>query len=108
MLNGEVYLGLCLELKKSVHVLPEEKSYNDLPLLDRESHPHCLLAGTSEHQGVPLRKLPITEHKATPILSPLTIMVGGELRGDNSLFWPYAKRETMSSSPLTFSLIGEM
>lgn len=47
MLNGEVYLGLCLELKKSVHVLPEEESYNDLPLLDRESHPHCLLASTS-------------------------------------------------------------
>lgn len=66
-------------MKKSVHVLPEEESYNDLPLLDRESHPHCLLAGTSEHQGVPLRKLPITEHEATPILSPLTIMVVGEL-----------------------------
>lgn len=50
MLNEEVYLWLCLELKKSVHILPEEESYNDLPLL---AHPHCLLAGTSEHQGVP-------------------------------------------------------
>ena len=42
MLDEEVYLGLCLELKKSVHILPEEESYNDLPLLDREPHPYCL------------------------------------------------------------------
>lgn len=65
-LNEEVYLELCLEWKKSVHVLPEEESYDDLPLLDREPQPHCLLAGTREGQRVLHYRTKSKSHPVSP------------------------------------------
>ena len=72
MLNLETYLGLCLELKKNVHILPQEESCSDLPLLDKNLTLHCLLAGTCEYHSALWTKCPIQNTRQFPCCSPLT------------------------------------
>lgn len=92
MLNEEVYLGLFLELKKRVHVLPEEECCNDLPLLGSLiGTPFQLLLATRYS----LEKVPCTEHKAISVLFPLTNVVAG----DHKVASTYVKRDIMQSAP---------
>lgn len=78
MLNEEVYIGLWLQLKKNVHILPQEESCHDLPLLDR-ALPSTAFSRALVSTRCSLERVPYTQHKAIPMLFPHSLSGGNDL-----------------------------